>query len=217
MLGWYSSWSRGMRLAIVIVGGVLVACLLIVVGTLTGLLPSPAAPPTPTPLPTATPTPPGVSESIAVPATEEPTEEPIPGPTEGPEVGAAWGGIDDAPGTMFLGVCHGFNKQYTRIFPVPNELVEAAGWAYPHAPGLTGLVAMSNPLYIPRTGGDVAADSDTWLQSPDVPDCAQNPWDQGAVDAILGEEGTLGFFGIARPVTTEDGDAWELVFYAVAQ
>jgi len=214
MLEWYKSQSQGVRLAIVVVGGVLVACLLIVVGTLTGILPSPAAPPTPTPLPTATPTPvPAATEE----PTEAPTEEPTPEPTEEPEVVAAWVGIDDAPGTMFLGVCHGFDKQYTRIFPVPDELVEAAGRAYPDAPGLTGLVAMSNPLYVPRTGDDAAADIDAWLQSPDVPDCGQDPWDQGAVEAILGEEGTLGFFGIARPVATEDGDAWEMVFYAVAQ
>jgi len=172
--------------------------------------PAPAEPPTaaPTEEPTPTPVPPTPTPE----PTEEPTEEPT---APAVEVVGEWVGTDDSIGTAYLGVCNGFSTVYTRLYPVPDDLVKAAGEAYPDLPDLQ-VVAVSNPMYIPNTGtGEVHDDIDATLMSEAFPECEKSPWSEEAVQAVLNTGEPLGFFGIARPVIRDGESLWEIVVYAI--
>ncbi|HIQ01183.1 MAG TPA: hypothetical protein EYH30_03485 [Anaerolineales bacterium] len=176
--------------------------------------PAPAPAPTEEP-PTAAPTVEPTEEPTPTPVPPSPTPEPTEEPEKEIEVVGEWVGVDDSIGTAYLGVCNGFYTVYTRLYPVPDDLVKAAGEAYPDLPDLQ-VVAVSNPMYIPNTGtGEVHDDIDATLMTETFPECEKSPWPEEAVQAVLNAKEPLGFFGIARPVTREGEDLWEIVVYAV--
>ena len=203
------------RTSTVIIASVLL--LFIVAMLLVRAVRGPAPAPAPTEPPTAAPTEEPTPTPVPPTPTPEPTEKPTEEPTEAPsvEVVGEWVGTDDAIGTAYLGVCNGFSTVYTRLYPVPDDLVKAAGEAYPDLPDLQ-VVAVSNPMYIPNTGtGEVHDDIDATLMSEAFPECEKSPWSEEAVQAVLNTEEPLGFFGIARPVIRDGESLWEIVVYAI--
>jgi hypothetical protein len=166
--------------------------------------------PTPEPPPTATPTDAPTAEATPIVAeTEEATPE--------AEVAGDWVGVKGLPPAgVFLGICHGFTGRSIHIYPVPEDFLEAAVQAYPEAPQVVGLIAMANPVYIPRTSEDAVADIAAWTDDPAV-GCDQSPWNAETADAVLNADTEIVvLLGIARPVTGETtGAAWEVIFYAL--
>jgi hypothetical protein len=162
---------------------------------------------TPVPPPTATPTDAPTAE--ATPTVEE-TEEATPEA----EVDGDWVGVDGRPAGVFLAVCHGYVERILGV-SVSENFLETAVQAYPEAPQVDGLLAMANPVYVPRSGEDAVADIAAWTDDP-VVGCDQSPWDAETADAVLTANAeVVVLLGMARPVITPDGDAWEVIFYAL--
>ena len=137
-------------------------------------------------------------------------------PTPTPTAPAgAWREAPELIGTLYLAACHDWMDAYTALRPVPPALVQAVAQAWPERPAIEGFLALSQPLYIPRTGDDVGRDVDAWLDAHAAAvDCAADIWTDADVQAIRGEE-KIAFFGVARPVQRDGSPVWETAFAAV--
>ena len=143
-----------------------------------------------------------------------PTPTPAATATPSPDAGA-WREAPELIGTLYLAACRDWTETYTALRPVPPALLNAAAASWPEKPAIRGFLALSKPLYIPRTGNDVAGDVDAWLAAhAGEVDCAADIWSDADVKVIRKEK-RIAFFGMARP-TERGGEAvWATAFAAV--
>ena len=139
---------------------------------------------------------------------------PAPSPTA-ISTGNAWRFAPGMPGTRYLAVCHDYQSSFVALqADSAAPLVKASGNAYPQMPHVSGFLAMSGPLHLPRLTENPGRDMDAWLKSGAKPDCKHPIWTGKAVQAIRAGR-QIAFFGMPRPDKQSGKPVWKLVFYAI--